>query len=122
MRRLHMGGGGTYATVEEARSLKGDQWSGFSGPRQKSDLQMTKCDSPATCLHSTRRVRVPAVPHGAKAVLLHHQARTAIVSIYLQHAEQCHCLPDMLTIARQRRVVLRGIEKGIRRLAAKHAQ
>lgn len=28
-RRMHVGGGGTYATVEEAKSLKGDQWSGF---------------------------------------------------------------------------------------------
>jgi len=28
-RRLHIGGGGTYATVDEAKSLKGDQWSGF---------------------------------------------------------------------------------------------
>ncbi|CCF52946.1 hypothetical protein NDA11_000035 [Ustilago hordei] len=28
-RRLHVGGGGTYATVEEAKALKGDQYSGF---------------------------------------------------------------------------------------------
>ena len=29
MRRLHMGGGGTYATREEAQMLKGDQISSF---------------------------------------------------------------------------------------------
>lgn len=28
-KRFHIGGGGTYATVDEARTLKGDQWSGF---------------------------------------------------------------------------------------------
>lgn len=28
-RRLHLSGGGTYATVQEAKSLKGDAWSGF---------------------------------------------------------------------------------------------